>query len=239
MAYTPNQIAQLAYNAGFRGSALRMAVAVALAESGGNPNAYNPETGAGTARGHGSRGLWQIYGTAHPWADNDQTFNPIFNAQAAYRVYKEAGNSFRPWSTFNNGSAHRISQNLRLDMPTGQINLTGGGGPGGLSGGPSGGGVIAQPIPTQAGTDTQFETSNPFLKPVIQLFPEPVENFLTGMFSDPQGVKKTIAFGVLGFTLLVIGLIMLIAQSSVGQAAGETLKEGTGIAAQAALAAAL
>src|SRR5512143_4150773 len=117
----PSQIAQLAYNAGFRGSALRMAVAVALAESGGNTNAYNPETAAGTAPNHGSRGLWQIYGTAHPQYDNQNAFDPQVNAQAAYQVYREAGNRFTPWSTYNNGSAYSISQNLNLDIPTGQI----------------------------------------------------------------------------------------------------------------------
>lgn len=239
MQYTPNQIAQLAYNAGFRGSALRMAVAVALAESGGNPNAYNPETAAGTTRGSGSRGLWQIYGTAHPWANNDQAFNPVFNAQAAYRVYREAGNSFSPWSTFNNGSAHSYAQKINLDMPTGEINLTGGGGPGALSGG-GGGGVIAQGVPLSSsggGQAQQIETET--RNPLIRLLPEPFENFLVGVASDPQGVKKSIAFGLLGFTLLVIGLIMLIAQTSGGQAAGETLKEGATIAAKTAVAAAL
>lgn len=235
MALTPNQIAQLAYNAGFRGSALRMAVAVALAESGGNPNAYNPEDAAGTARGSGSRGLWQIYGTAHPWANNDMAFNPVFNAQAAYRVYKEAGNSFRPWSTFNNGSAHRISQSLRLDLPTGQIDLAGGNGPGSLAGG-GGGGVITQPVPTSSGgPQVQTETRNP----LVRLLPEPFENFLVGVASDPQGVKKTIAFGILGFTLLVIGLIMLIAQTSQAQTAGDVIKEAGGLAVKTAVAAAL
>ena len=238
MALTPNQIAQLAYNAGFRGSALRMAVAIALAESSGDPNAYNPELGAGTARGHGSRGLWQIYGTAHPWADSDMALNPVFNAQAAYRVYKEAGNSFNPWSTFKNGSAHKISQSLRLDMPTGEINLTGGGGPGGLAGGGAGGITMGQNVPTSSGgaVETQTETRSPL---IIRLLPEPFENFLTGVASDPQGVKKSIAFGILGFTLLVIGLIMLIAQSGAGAVAGETLKEGAGLAAKTAIAAAL
>lgn len=235
MALTPNQIAQLAYNAGFRGSALRMAVAVALAESGGNPNAYNPESAAGTARGSGSRGLWQIYGTAHPWANSDIAFNPVFNAQAAYRVYKEAGNSFHPWSTFNNGSAHQISQSLRLDMPTGQIDLVGGG-PVNLSGG-RGNGVISQNVPTSSSnaTLTQTETRNP----LVRLFPQPVEDFLVKVTSDPQGIKKTIAFGVLGFTLLVIGLIMLIAQTSPGQVAGEALQDAGGLAVQTAVAAAL
>lgn len=216
MALSPNDIAQLAYNAGFRGSALRMAVAVALAESNGNPNAYNPETAAGTKRGHGSRGLWQIYGTAHPEYDNDQSFNPVTNAQAAFAVYKEAGNSFRPWSTYNNGSAFKISQNLNLDIPTSQIDVTStiGGGPAllaGASGAASG--IVGQPIvtgvETTAGGVGQALQSGGFH---ISILPTSVEEALSSIASDPEGVKKSIAFGLIGALLLVIGLIMLVYQ---------------------------
>lgn len=100
---TPEQIAYYAYRAGFRGDALNQAVAIALAESGGRVEAYNPELAAGTKSGSGSRGLWQIYGTAHPWANNSQVFDPQVNANAAFRVFKEAGNRFSPWSTWNAG----------------------------------------------------------------------------------------------------------------------------------------
>lgn len=113
-ALTPSQLQSLAYNAGFRGSDLKTAVAVALAESGGNPLAYNPETAAHTPAGSGSRGLWQIYGAAHPIYNSTAVFNPQANANAAYSVYKAAGNRFTPWSTFNNGSASRIAQGLSL-----------------------------------------------------------------------------------------------------------------------------
>jgi hypothetical protein len=102
---TPQQIAQYAYNAGFRGAALNQAVAIAIAESGGRTDAYNPETAAGTKNGSGSRGLWQIYGTAHPEFNNSSAFDPQVNANAAFKVFREAGNRFSPWSTFNQGIA--------------------------------------------------------------------------------------------------------------------------------------
>ena len=105
MILKSSQIAQLAYKAGFRGEALNIAVAVALAESGGNTNAYNPELAAGTPPGSGSRGLWQIYGVAHPEFNNDSAFDPETNARAAYKVFIEAGNRFTPWSTYNAGLA--------------------------------------------------------------------------------------------------------------------------------------
>lgn len=115
---TPQELARLAYQAGFRGRDLILAVAIAIRESGGNPRAYNPETAAGTAAGSGSRGLWQIYGTAHPRYNNESAFDPAVNARAAFEVYREAGNRFTPWSTFNNGSASSLALTLGNLTPT-------------------------------------------------------------------------------------------------------------------------
>jgi hypothetical protein len=98
------QLIGVAQNAGFSGPDLQTAVAIALAESGGDPNAYNPERAAGAVQGHGSFGLWQIYLTAHPEFSGQNLFDPNINAAAAYSVYAAAGNSFRPWSTFKNGA---------------------------------------------------------------------------------------------------------------------------------------
>ena len=114
---SPQQLAQLASEAGFRGDAVKWAVAIALAESGGNPSAYNPELGAGTAPNAGSRGLWQIYGTAHPEYNSSIAFDPRTNAQAAYKVFREAGGRFTPWSTFNNGMAASIKRSLNISTP--------------------------------------------------------------------------------------------------------------------------
>jgi hypothetical protein len=126
-----SQIAKLAYQAGFRGDALNIAVAIAMAESGGNTAAYNPETAAGTPPGSGSRGLWQIYGVAHPEFNNESAFDPTINARAAYKVFIEAGNRFTPWSTYNAGLAiprqnyasqigGTLTERLRQPQPTQQ-----------------------------------------------------------------------------------------------------------------------
>lgn len=98
------QLVQLAQIAGWSGEDLATAVAIALAESGGNPNAYNPETGAGAAQGKGSYGLWQIYLSAHPEDASGNLYDPPTNANDAYRIYSAAGNSFSPWSTFKSGA---------------------------------------------------------------------------------------------------------------------------------------
>lgn len=95
-----SQIAQYAANAGFSGDDLETAVAIALAESSGNPNA-NGDTNLTPG---GSVGLWQINLKAHPeFAQVDLT-DPQTNADAAYAVYVAAGYNFRPWSTYKSGA---------------------------------------------------------------------------------------------------------------------------------------
>ncbi len=97
-------IATVAQNAGFTGDDLVMAVAIALAESGGNAHAYNPETAAGAPTGKGSFGLWQIYLHAHPEYEGVDLYDPQANANAAFAIYANAGHAFSPWSTFKNGA---------------------------------------------------------------------------------------------------------------------------------------
>lgn len=94
---------QLASNAGFSGSDVNVAAAIALAETGGNPGDYNPETQAkgGTPAGQGSYGLWQIYLRDHPQFNGQNLYDPQTNANAAYQVFLQQG--FSAWTTFNSG----------------------------------------------------------------------------------------------------------------------------------------
>lgn len=100
---SPAQIAQYAADAGFSGSDLAVSVAVALAESGGDPNAVG-DVGLAPHRGP-SRGLWQINvgDYAHPEYAQVNLFDPATNAAAAYAVYEAAGYTFGPWSTYGGG----------------------------------------------------------------------------------------------------------------------------------------
>jgi peptidoglycan hydrolase CwlO-like protein len=99
---TPEQIAYVAQKAGFTGHDLVIAVAVALAESGGNANAE------GDVAIGGSFGLWQIYCVAHPYLippsnpDSVPWYDPYQNAQWAYKV--SGGSNWEPWSTYIHGS---------------------------------------------------------------------------------------------------------------------------------------
>jgi len=99
---TVAQIAQYASLAGFTGADLLTAVAIALAESSGDPKAYNGEAAKGTAPGRGSYGLWQIYLTAHPEYSPAQLLDPQQNALAAYALFRKAG-GFTDWATYNTG----------------------------------------------------------------------------------------------------------------------------------------
>lgn len=72
------------------GMIAHIAGAIALAESGGNPRAYNPS---------GASGLWQILGSVYP----GNLFNPVINAINAIIKYRDAG-GFSPWVTYTSGA---------------------------------------------------------------------------------------------------------------------------------------
>jgi hypothetical protein len=109
-ALSAAQIAGYAYRAGFRGRALTVATAVALAESGGRPQAHN------AVPPDNSYGLWQInmLGALGPerrqafhLSGNNQLFDPMVNARAAFAVSGH-GRSFGPWTTYTSGAYRRF-----------------------------------------------------------------------------------------------------------------------------------
>ncbi|MCR3750483.1 transglycosylase SLT domain-containing protein [Lentzea californiensis] len=103
---SPEQIAQHARAAGFEGQGLTIAIAVALAESSGNPRAHNDRPP------DDSYGLWQInmLGAMGPERrrqygldSNRDLFDPRANAEVANALSKD-GKSWTPWSTYTNGA---------------------------------------------------------------------------------------------------------------------------------------
>lgn len=96
------QIAVVAQRAGFTGHNLVIAVAVALAESGGNASAH------GDVAIGGSFGLWQVFCKAHPDLippddpDSVTWYDPYQNARWAYEI--SGGSYWRPWSTYKHGT---------------------------------------------------------------------------------------------------------------------------------------
>jgi hypothetical protein len=95
-ALTLAQLRDVAAAAGFTGGALDIAVAVAMAESRGYPQAVgDPSKG-------GSYGLWQVNIPNHPEYRGDPSvlFDPATAAAAAYKISR-AGTDWSPWSTYN------------------------------------------------------------------------------------------------------------------------------------------
>ena len=130
-----NQIAQYAYNAGFRGDSLNTAVAVALAESHGDTGIHG-DVNLQTGTWGPSVGLWQIrslnpgHGTASEQALRNAQANadPATNAQHAYTISRQ-GNNFRPWSTYTNGAYRNYLDQAR----TASQQVTGGAATGGAT----------------------------------------------------------------------------------------------------------
>lgn len=133
MILSPKQIGLVIYEVGIWGPGgskeqvekwLDVAIAVCLAESGGNTNAKNATSSA--------RGLWQIMVSDHEdkikqeierwWGEDGwpgknidapegyrmpDIFDPRVNTGVAARVYYEAGKSWKPWEAYNTGAYKR------------------------------------------------------------------------------------------------------------------------------------
>lgn len=89
------QLQALAASVGFPDP--NLAAAVAMAESGGNPNAV------GDLNLGRSIGLWQINLAAHPNYDEAGLLDPTTNAQAAFEISR-GGTTWTPWTTYRTGA---------------------------------------------------------------------------------------------------------------------------------------
>jgi hypothetical protein len=99
-----SQVIAIAKQAGFSGTGLITAVAIAIAESALNSNATG-DVNLQTSKWGPSVGLWQIrtlkpaYLPLEPIRDITKLYDPLNNAKAAYTISK-GGTDFSPWSTF-------------------------------------------------------------------------------------------------------------------------------------------
>lgn len=105
---TSEQIASYARAAGCPESAIPTAVAIARAESSGNPGARL------VTKREDSRGLWQINTYAHPQYANVNLYDPMINAQAMVDVSGGCQN-WRPWSTFTSGAFQKFLAAIGLE----------------------------------------------------------------------------------------------------------------------------
>ena len=92
--------------AGFPQSEWDTALKVATAESGLNPRAVNNKNKNGTS----DYGLFQINSIHKPTAQ--EKVDPYANARRAYRIWKDAGGKWTPWSAYNNGAWRKVGDKV-------------------------------------------------------------------------------------------------------------------------------
>jgi Lysozyme like domain len=114
---SPSEIKDAASKAGFSGKDLDIAVAVAMAESGGDARSHNSKPP------DDSYGLWQInmLGDMGPSrrkafgiTSNDQLYDPAINARAAYSIFKSQGWE-RGWTTYKSGKYKNFMPPVQTD----------------------------------------------------------------------------------------------------------------------------
>jgi len=189
MALSFQALQDLWKQAGGSAASAPVAAAIALAESGGRPDAHNPKPP------DDSYGLWQInmLGSLGParrrqygLSSNDQLFDPLTNAKAAVAI-SGGGSSFGAWSTYTNGAykSHLNGQGGGSDSAVLTGAQTGGTNWGGIFGGLLGGLEGLGPLGTTLGTlftsaDSQLNGSpfSAFLGPLAPI----AEGF--GLFSQ-------------------------------------------------------
>jgi len=108
MALSDQQIAGAAKNAGFTGSAMATAVAIALAESGGNSDATNVNSNGST-----DYGLWQINSVHADLLRAGDWKNPTDNAKMAFKI-SAGGTSWTPWTVYKSGAYRKFADRAQL-----------------------------------------------------------------------------------------------------------------------------
>jgi hypothetical protein len=100
-------VAKMAVAVGWRGDDVRIAVAVARAESAWNPTATLLNT-----NGSIDHGLYQINSVHAAILAGGNWRDPMDNTKMAYKVWTDAGRRWRPWVTYNSGSYLKFMQPL-------------------------------------------------------------------------------------------------------------------------------
>jgi Lysozyme like domain len=99
-------LAVAAAQAGFSGQGLRLAVAVGLAESGGNPTARGPNPPSpGCPAGSTDRGAWQLNTCYHPEVSDACADDLACAARETYRI-SAGGSDWTAWTTYTSDAYH-------------------------------------------------------------------------------------------------------------------------------------
>ena len=100
----------LCYHVGWRGKALREAVALMCAESARYTEAYHENLDEDGEVDSTDWGLFQINDKWHPDFEMPAGFNAIYNAEYAHQMWKDHGKSFKAWAAYNSGAYKQFSR---------------------------------------------------------------------------------------------------------------------------------
>lgn len=109
--YDYDALRSLAASAGLSGPDRDIAAAVALAESGGNPQAVSAT---------GDYGLWQINARSWPQFTRAELLTPAGNARAM-AIVRRSGRGWGHWTTYRNGS---YQKHLRMGSTSSEPDAT-------------------------------------------------------------------------------------------------------------------
>lgn len=202
---TDLQIAKVAAVAGFTKGSLVIAVAVCLAESGGDTNAkgYNRD-----ARGNIisiDRGLWQINNVYHSEVSDTCAYNDTCNAQAAYRISSK-GTNWNPWSTYTQGTYRQF-----ISRATTAANAVGSAGQG-----------VTPPLPPSPSTPPAPPPGTiggtPTAAPLVYN-PVTLSDFTNAnLIEEGKGDSNT-AYKIILALLIMFGFIYVVSKTRAGYAA--------------------
>lgn len=181
---TPKQIAVWAQQAGFSGNDLTIAVAVALAESGGRVDATNNNSDGST-----DYGVWQINSIHTAEFQKYPQWWSVENADMAHDIWAAAGNKWTPWTTYTSG-VYNIHM-AQASAATAGIDTGGFGG-----GGPD----QTKDVTTIAGLDAIAQTFSGFATALAAV---------TAWISEPSNWER-VGLVIIGGAL-VIGSLVVIA----------------------------
>jgi hypothetical protein len=197
--------------AGFRGDGLKMAYAIAMAESGGNRRAHNGNAGTGD----NSYGLFQInmLGGMGPerrrqygLSSNDSLFDALTNARVAFKM-SNGGKNWKPWSTYGTGAYQQYYGGSGQDVSSSGS---------GIGGDPVVPKLSDKELAEQYGFTMSFLNANPELKKNFQKMvsegwskdmfqaklretkwwkshSDKERQYLTQMFTDPATAKQSLS----------------------------------------------
>lgn len=218
MALSVASLQLLARSAGWSGMDVYRAVAVALAESSGDPNVTSSNPDGGT-----NVGLWQLdtKGEGAGYSVR-QLQDPLTNASVAWRGWNADGNTFdKHWQTAVNGTAAARMVQASGGAAT-AADFSGQGSSGGAGGFVSGliGGATSGLNPASAASNLTTATAG---VPVLNQLGTIAQDLTTPKFWGRVGLL------ILGGALVVVGLAKIT--QPVAAPALRTVKKGAALAA--------